>query len=430
MISRLNYAPILFLFINFGTMVSCLICIAFIKHPEAYGISALIYTGVILFEGSCRILSPVSLCMMVSFFVFYLFSSKMNALVGYEGVCIFSCLVFLNAFLVLLKKPLSMFYSRGRGNIKLHYVNSYLWIFGYLMSLISIFYFIPSILFLIVPWCVCILTGLATIVTSLIWCGNSHCRSKIFTDAGFTFKQISLQSQEFMEYCVHYVDATIQDSENSMIVDRQTLIDNLIDENTKLAGSARHFIAIDKKFENIIGTFRCIVDRSGRNFPIEQLLETSYDPLRSFGRLMDVGCFSIHPNYRSMPILTVGLFRCMMDLALERDVRFLVADAPYHRVSLYQQIGFRFLFPPSHMKARLVRSDGMVCYPLVLNLTEAFFGGSSGGNPGWKLGSSVKTNWYLFERWNRRLMLSSWFRRKTKWPWTIMTDDIYQLIAR
>jgi hypothetical protein len=96
------------------------------------------------------------------------------------------------------------------------------------------------------------------------------------------------------------------------------------------------------------------------------------DPLRRYGRIMEVRRLSVNGDYRFQPDIIRGLFKCAIEVALENDVSFMLDQAFHFVVAPLAKPGFE----PLHVGGRVVFEFGSATRLIAYNFLARQFANS------------------------------------------------------
>lgn len=416
--------PVLFMFLSFGNMIICLGLISSMHHYLAYVICAALYVGVIAIELRSNIRSPISISMLFIYLGLAVLDHESDDFKGYAGIIVFSWLTVITVTLLLLRKPFTSFYSSGRGMPQLHYSISAIWSSVYFCSLLASILLMPHVLFLIVPYLLCISCGLFTIYLNLVWFGRRNSLQQQFAIGDIAFRKIYLDTPEFDGFCRFYAEQIYRPDDQSNPYTLEQITASVATVERTLGVNANMYIA--EHDGRIVGCIRCIIDKKGKPFPLERDLKVSLDPLRKVGKVLYVGRLAVDPAYRERPDVLSGLFKCFVDLSLSRDISFVVAEGFSHRLPTYLKLGFEILFERSDHRFAVKMSHGYVCHPVFLNFSRLIFNRSESAQKKYQFSECI--NRYLVERWYKRTALRYVFRSPHIRPWHFSLQQIRTFI--
>ncbi|MES2670136.1 MAG: hypothetical protein V4673_06920 [Pseudomonadota bacterium] len=416
--------PVLFMFLSFGSMIASLGAILFFQDYFAYAICALLYAGVVAIELRFGIKSPVSISMLLLYAGLAILDGVTKDYTGYAGIIIFAWLTTLSTALLLFGKPFTTFYSNGKGLRSLHFASSLIWTAAYALSLLASVLLMPDILYLVVPFALCISFGLLTIFLNLVWFGRGHGRQTRFAIQEFEFHRLLSDSPEFPLFCDFFARQIYRPGEDGNMKTVEEIAEIVSRTEKELAADSYIFVAKDEG--RIVGCMRCILDRKGRPFPLEAEMDSSLDPLRRIGRLMHVGRLAVDDRYRERPDVLNGLFKCFLDLSLSQDVSFVVAEGYRHRLPTYLKLGFEIMFDRSDRRHAVKMAYGYVCYPLFMNFAFLVFNRDDASMKRYHFSDFI--NPYLAERWYKRAGLRCFFRSRQLWPWRFTLRQVKALV--
>ena len=416
--------PVLFMFLSFGNMIVCLGIISFVQHWVAYFICALLYAALVTIELCFQIKSPISISMVVLYLGLTVLDYSTDQYKGYAGIIIFSLMSLLSGLLLLWKKPFTAFYSSGRGMKSLHYTVSALWCAVYLCSLLASILLMPQVSFLIVPYILCISCGLFTIFLNLVWFGRRNEFQSNFIIGDFSFNRIDPSHPDFEHFCRFYAQKIHRPGDDGNEKNVDDLVEIVASVERKLGSFSYIFIATHEK--KIIGCIRCVLDQKSCSFPLEEDMQLSFDPLRRIGRVMYLGRLAVDINYRERPDVLTGLFKCFVDLALSKDVSFVVAAGFAHRLPTYFKLGFELLFDRSDSRHAAKMPHGYISYPVYLNFSRLIFHRRESFQSKYKFADFI--NRFLVERWYKRNALRYVLKPSAFFPWRFDIQQIRSIL--
>ncbi|MBO9537889.1 GNAT family N-acyltransferase [Herbaspirillum sp.] len=415
--------PVLFVFFSFANMIVCLGLVMFVQHSVAYMLCALLYAVLIATELHFHIKSPISVSMLGLYVGIIILDYFTEQYQGYGGVIIFAWLSLISGLLLLFGMPFTTFYSKGRGIKQLHYTISTLWFVVYTFSLMTSALLIPHVSFLIVPYLLCIGCGFLTIFFNFVWFGKRNELQPYFLIGDLSFRKITPHSTDFNRFCHFYAQQTYHSIDDGSGKTKGEIVDDLANHERQLEKVSHIFIAEHK--EKIIGCIRCIVDKRNSSFSMEKDMQLSFDPLRRIGKILYVGRLAVDPIYRDRPDVLNGLFKCFAELALSKDISFVVAESFASRLPTYLKLGFEILFDRSR-KHHAYMSENHICHPVCLNFSKLIvYRNESYLN---KYQFSEFINKYLAERWYKRIALWKLFKPSSRWPWRISFQQIQMIL--
>lgn len=416
--------PVLFMFLSFGSMIVSLGMISLFQDYHAYALCALLYAAVVAIELRFRIKSPISISMLVLYAGLAILDYLTKEYTGYAGIIIFAWLSTLSGVLLLFGKPFTAFYSNGVGLMPLHFASSIIWTAAYALSLLASVLLIPDVLYLIVPYALCITFGLVTIFVNLVWFSRGNRRQEQFAIQEFEFQRLLSTSPEFPSFCDFFARQIYRPGDDGNMKTVEEIAEIVSSTEKELAADSYIFIAKDEG--RIVGCMRCILDRKGRPFPLEIEMDSSLDRLRKIGKLMHVGRLAVDDQYRERPAVLNGLFKCFLDLSLSQDVSFVVAEGYRHRLPTYLKLGFEIMFDRSDRRHAVKMAYGYVCYPLFMNFAFLVFNRGDASLKRYHFSDFI--NPYLAERWYKRAGLRYFFRSRQLWPWRFTLRQARELV--
>lgn len=421
-----KYPGVFFMLLAFSVMSASIILFLFIESAIAFPLCLLLYLTIAILEFREKIYSPITISLVILYVGTNLLNLSDSPYLPYSGLTIFAWLSVLCVALLAMKKPMTTFYTRGLGQKKLHYLISCLWAGGFIASFFAAWLLMPSIWYLLVPFIICATTSCITLYLTFFDKSFITKRDKEFTHGDFRVKQIVYPSKEYDEYIDFYSLALATDVyESEEMVG--TLRESLREVDTVVSAERVVFGAYHK--DRLVGTFGVAFDGDGKPFPFEEDMNLCADPMRKLGRIATLGRFGIAKEYRERPEVTRALFKAMLELALERDVAFVMAEIFPPRAMIYARLGFSSLYPRSDPKAVVshpVMGDHMVFF---CNVSEFLFFHTMDDKINATFGFFDVLNPYLIERYIKRMTLKHFFSSPAQIPWMHTLASIRHILG-
>lgn len=395
------------LFASLGVMVLTLALSLLSQEAWSYAVCLGLYVAKLTVERWLGVTSPLTLALALVYGALLGAALGGLELAGYAGVVIFAWLALVVGGLLLAGRPFTVFYTHGRGLPSLHKWISYVWLATYCSSLVATAALMPHPSFVIVPTLLCVAAACLTVLISFVWFGRGNERRKTFTRGQFSIEQLDGQDPRLVEFAGFYASVlTTERRTGRASMSSEELTKEILRQERALGRASVAFIChIDG---TLVGTLRCILDDSRAEFAYERELQTPFTPLREQGRVMVVGRLAIAPEFRARPDVVNGLFAAFIDLALEKDVSYVISDAYPYVLPTYLKLGFEVLFPRSDERFRIHRY-GLVSHPVLLDLEQMILSKSSPDDM--QFGLYDVAHPYLAERWFKRLVLRRFVRR-------------------
>lgn len=397
-----------FMFVSLGAMVVSIILALLLQSTVGYLLATAMYGVKFAIERRHGITSPLSVALLGVYALLAGMSWMDVDFAGYAGVIVMSSMTVLVGGLLAIGRPFSSFYSNGRGLPQVHRAVSWIWLGTYASAISATLLLIPHIAFLFVPIGILLIGAVLTLVANFWWCGPELRRREQHVVNDLEVIQIDHDSLRFEEFCTFYATAIFNDPRQSDgRKTRMQIADAVRAAELTLAQDSVIFACLHKGA--IVGSIRCVLDRPGRAFPTEVEGGFRLDPLRRRGeRLMAVGRLAIAPAMKMRPDVIEHLFGSFVDLALERDITFVLSAGFSHVLSIYRRVGFNHLFPASDPRYGVRMSHGFVSHPVLLNFRRMIFDRVGNDQP--KTDLKGTANLYLAERWYKRALLRRWIR--------------------
>lgn len=419
-----DYSVILYMLQAFVGMTICFFLILFVAPSVSFPLCILITAYLAYSEHRQGIHSPVTLSLAALYPVLYILLLTDSEYLPYFGLGVFAWLSIMGFVLLLLKKPMSMTYAKGKGSMRLHYVISIIWQVSWLLSFFSGLLLMPSVWYLIVPFCICLATFFVVIYLSFFDTKLLTRRKKEFTLGEYTFKQLAYPSPEFEEYidfyALHVANEIFNKPEHYPALRERAHQIDAFEMKERIPFGAYH----DGK---LVGILAISIPGKGEIFPFEKATGSSFDSVRTMGPICDLGRMVIAKSYRERPDVLRGLLKAVLEVSLERDVVFMVAQV-YPNASMFHfRLGFKTLFKRGD--PRFTVDFGAIGVVIVFfnNLANTIFFQTQKINESTQLGDTVDE--LLAERWIKRMVVRHAFSRPEKRPWLHTIESIRHLVG-
>jgi hypothetical protein len=255
-----------------------------------------------------------------------------------------------------------------------------------------------------------------TLWLQLVDMGPAWRRPKAFTFGQFEFCQLSQKDNALIPFYEHFIREALPSIRQGIRPG-----DDSFDALVKLKmecdqgswGETLFFTAsVDGE---VIGTISCMLKTSSNSLGFESGHSRQLDltALRRFGKVVEVGRFSISPKHRFGQDVIQGLLRCAVEYAFETDAAFLVSQSYLSACPIYQKIGFRKLDETISYQKVL----GVAIYPMVFNLARRVVCESHSEVTN-RLSDVLSP--YRGERYFKRKSIAAMFRQMPAWA---LTDE-------
>jgi hypothetical protein len=189
------------------------------------------------------------------------------------------------------------------------------------------------------------LAAAAAAIMDFGYCGPLYRRRRQFTLGGFSFRQIEHNETTISRFLNCYADeisaAVGRDRRAKVRYSRSEIFDEACRAEQAVTARVHYFNAYDG--DKVVGGVAVALDGRDRRLPVEKTFGVTFDPLRRYGRIMEVRRLSVDAGYRFQQEIIRGLFKCVIEVALESDVSFVV-DLTFHFVvNLLRKVDFEAL---------------------------------------------------------------------------------------
>lgn len=314
----------------------------FLPLAGSFFIGIVLYSLLVFTEIKFQRLTPVTVLILLIYIflsiTYFIFDQE--EWMPYSGSVFYFSLGLMAFILSVLKKPLTMYYSLGKGMLSLHNVTSWMWVAIYFMAGITSILLMPNVSFIYVPSLLIMAGLLATLFFQFCYLGPSSNRKKEFTMDMYDFKEIDSPQAIDQFYTISSTEiwSAIAQSKKKSVKTQSELMETMIRSDQEYTDGIVRFIAYSKE-GNPIGTIFCVID-SPQGLPIERDTGINMANLRKMGKVIEVGHFVIDKRYRCKPDLFLGLFKGVIDFALAHDISFLANCSYSHSSAMYEKMGF------------------------------------------------------------------------------------------
>jgi predicted GNAT family N-acyltransferase len=402
------------LFLQLATMVLATAIMYLLPLSVSFYFLVLLYGFVICTERRFKVWSPISLALFMVSIALCVGQSTLDE-AGYEiysPVILFGILFLVGAALLMLGRPATSFYGGELGLPELHWKTSMLWVglyasagfAGWMMVRYPFFYWLlPALM-------------LAGAVVTLKWqlfdMGSAWRRSVFFTLGRYQFVQIANDSPQLLLFYEHFVREAmpaIKAGIGPKNLSCEQLVDLKMAEDAAGLNQTTFFLAFQDT--KVVGTISCMTDGASKRLSFENGHSSPIDlqQLRNYGRVVEIGRFSISKDHRLGQDVIQGLMRCAVEFSLEKDASFLVTQSYLAARPIYRKIGFQAL----DEKIVHQRGIGTAVQLLFFNLTRRLICDDELKPVAGKLQSILSP--YLAERYFKRQALRALFYPRQAW---------------
>ena len=408
-------------------MMVALSSLYFLSIVVASFIGLGLYASLFYYEMRAQMRSPITALMLVFFAGLSIASLivKDAGLFAYTAPIIYFSLAAAVWGGWLLNRPFTASYSDKKNLPALHRLLSVVWGSCFLLagSAALLFLWIPHFLILYVAFLSMITAVGATLWIEFFNMGNAWSRAKSFDYDGFHFQQIDENDGQNRHkiydlvanaYCADirkFLKPPAQSVELASLMERQQQYDTRRKDMKML-----RFLAF--KGIQSVGSISVCLDDAQMKLPMEDEsrfeMHEKLQTYRQQGRVMQVIRIALAPRYRLNPTLLEGLFKCVADIAAQKNISFMiVTTVDFHR-SLFKKIGFEALQQqPFLCDQKGYHGYEMPVMPMVLNFaslvrlddTEHSLSGTE---------NRSLTNPYLAARFFKRLAVYDLFRMRKR----------------
>lgn len=336
------------LFLQLVTIVLATATLYLLPASISFYVLIFLYGVVVWSERQYQVWSPISLTLLTMSIVLNMAQGTLEE-AGYEiysPLILFGSLFLVGATLMLMGRPASSFYGSRMGMPALHRKTSLLWVVLYasagLAAWLGARY--PS-LFLVLP--ALMLTGaVITLKWQLVDMGAAWRRPVVFHLGRYRFEQIandSLQISLFYQHFVREAMPAIKAGNGPKNLSYEQFVDLKMSEDA--AGFKRTTFFLAFQDEKVVGTISCMTSGPSQALSFESGHSSPIDlqRIREYGKVIEIGRFSISKDHRLGQDVIQGLMRCAIDFSIEEEASFLVTQSYLTALPIYRKIGFQAL---------------------------------------------------------------------------------------
>jgi hypothetical protein len=317
----------------------------------SYATCALLYAATFVAEHRSGVVSPQTVALFAVWATGALiqpFLPDQNALQLHEGAAIFATLTMLSLALLASGRPLARYYGGDWGPRALHDATTAIWLVISFVGLAVSLACPPASPVLWAQPVLALSAAIATLTMSLAWFGPRHRRRRTFSLGGFTFRQLPNDAAAIEGFIAFFAgeiwEAVARDRRTQIRYSREEILEDLRRTEGQTGGARRlYFLALHE--DKIVGTVAVAWDGADRHLPIETAFGVTFEPLRRFGKIMEVRRLCVAKSHRFQEEVIRGLFKCAIEAALDNDASFLVDFTFGFVTGLLQKVGFDVIEP-------------------------------------------------------------------------------------
>ena len=395
-------------------MLAAIFALYFAPLSAAPWIAASLYAALWAQERRLGVASPITRLMGVFYLLVALASCWIEDAIWMARVSpvVYCTLAALILALLVAGRPFTSLCAEGAGFPPLQHRVSLMW--GGLHAAAAAFAlaFFPGLAFVLLPMALMLLGAAATLWLHFVSMGPAFGRQPRFELGGYSFREaVSPEDRELFHDVI--ADSYRADLQRELGMRRKLAVETILREHRATSDKWRDrglpFLAFAG--ERPVGGICIFFDHGKRGLPIEREAQIDLNPWRRIGPIAEVGRLGLSRRSRFSPPLLKGLFKCVVEAAVERNVHFLFNDSFDFQAAMYRKIGFTPLHAEPYVSAdRSSTGYGLEVMPMTMNLAGMVRGDVDGG-PAGDLGGVLAP--YVLERFFKHLALREWVRT----PW-------------
>jgi len=355
-------------------MVTTILSQYFLSFYIAPLFATVLYLGLWSFERKVGVASPITRIMTVFYCLFTLarYYADDQSWLAYSSSAIYFVLAIVVFGLLFFGKPFTCFYSKGKGFMPLHKAMSIMWGGLHTLAGLSGYFLIPSIWFLYVPLGLMLFGAIGTLWMNFISMGPSFERKKKFEFGGLEFREVKTEEDvdTFYQVVAKSYRADLQ-KELGMRkkVDEKTIINEHVASDIKRKDEQVPFIVLEN--DKPIGSICIFFDHRKNGLPIEGEAGVELTNWRMHGGIAEVGRLGLIRSHRFNQTALKGLFKCIIEAAIERNIHYIFNDSFLFQMSLYKKIGFSKIVDEAYLSSDENSTGyGLKAIPMVMNLAS------------------------------------------------------------
>ncbi len=336
-------AAVRLMLLGLSVMVLALMSLYFTPILIAPFLSASLYALLWAKERQHGVSSPITKVMLL-FYIVLAIGRIFITDVGwsaYAGTVVYALLGVMVFGLLAAGKPFTMVYSRGAGFAPLHRRMSLMWGSLHLLAALASWFLMPHLAFLLVPMGLMLLGAIGTLVLNFVTMGPSYGRQTRFDLGRFHFAEVKTETERDMFYDI-IAEAYRGDLQRAAgpkrRIEKARIEAEHRSSDQKRNGYTVPFLVFDG--QTPVGGICMFLDHPKSGLPIEAEAGISANAQRAKGAVVEMGRLGILPRYRLERSVLTGLFKCVIEAAIERRVHTILNDSFTFQVGLYSKIGF------------------------------------------------------------------------------------------
>lgn len=410
----LSFYRVRLLFLQLLAMVLATAVMYLLPLSLSFYFLIFLYGCVVWCERRYQVWSPVSLSLLTLSIALCLGQGVLEeaGVEIYTPVILFGSLFLVGATLAVLGRPATSFYGGELGLPALHWKTSLLWVAlyasaglaGWMTARYPVFFWATPALLLA--------GAMLTLKWQLFDMGSAWRRPVSFHLGRYRFQQIANDSSQLAQFYQHFVREAmpaIKAGNGPKNLNLEQLVELKMAEDADGLKRTTFFLAFQDN--KVVGTISCMTDgpsqalsfESGHSAPID------LQSIRGYGKVIEIGRFSISKEHRLGQDVIKGLMRCAIEFSLDKDASFLVTQSYPSVRSIYRKLGFQALDEKIvHQKA-----VGAAVQLLIFNLARRLICDDDFKTIAGNIQSILTP--YLAERFFKRQAWRSLFLNKQAW---------------
>ena len=392
--------------LSLGVMLGAIFALYFAPLRVAPLVAAALYAGLWAYERQIGAASPITRIMTAFHLIcaFIAWRDDDPSWMAWMAPTVYWTLAGLIFALLAADRPFTAINTRDIGFLPLHRFLAWMWGGVHFTAGLAALVLVPSPAFLYVPLGLMVLGGVATVWLNFVSAGSAWERPPRFELEGYSFREA--RSRDDLD-TFHNVLAEAYRADLQSAFGMGRRIDAAVIEREhrasgrKWQGDCLPFLAFAG--DRPVGGICIFFDRKRCGLPIEGEARIDLSPWRRMGRVAEVGRLGVLRRHRISPVLLKGLFKCVIEAALEKRVHFIFNDSFEFQARMYEKLGFRaFRDEPYVSRAEQSTGYGLKALPMKMDLAAMVRSGSPGA-----IGADLIDHLspYVMERYFKHLVI-------------------------
>ena len=336
-------AMVTLMLINPTVMLAAILTLYFAPLDFAPLIAASLYGWLWVYERRLGVASPITRIMTAFhlLFAFVVHRAEDPSWIAWYSPVVYWTLAALILALLVAGRPFTTVYAEDLGFPPLHRALSAMWAALHFAAGLCAVVLSPHPAFLYCPLGLMMLGVLGTVWLNFVSMGPACGRRTRFEMEGYSFREATSRRDRETFYRV-IAEAFRPDAQSALGMRRKVDTTAIVDEHRAISDAWRNkflpFLAFAG--DRPVGGICIFFDHRRRGLPIEEIAHVDLGPWRRMGPVAEVGRLGVLRPHRISPAILRGLFKCVIEAAVERRIHFIFNDSFDFQVRMYEKLGF------------------------------------------------------------------------------------------